>query len=79
MSYRRSRDSDPGLATEFALLATLLLGALAMTRVQLAAAPFVLLAIMLVGKASLHRFARSVLSEQELEDALRLAAMFPCT
>ena len=67
------------MATEFALLATLLLGALAMTRVQLAAAPFVLLAIMLVGKASLHRFARSVLSEQEPEDALRLAAMFPCT
>ena len=74
VSYRRSRDSDPGLTTEFALLATLLLGALAMTRMQVAAGLFVLLAITLVSKTPLHRFARSVLSEQELDDALRLAA-----
>jgi uncharacterized membrane protein (DUF4010 family) len=74
VSYRRSRDSDPGLTSEFALLATLLLGALAMTHMQVAAALFVLLAIILVSKTPLHRFARSVLSEQELDDALRLAA-----
>ena len=74
VSYRRSRDSDPGLTTEFALLATLLLGALAMTHMQVAASLFVLLAIILVSKTPLHRFARSVLSEQELDDALRLAA-----
>ena len=74
VSYRRSRDSDPGLTTEFALLATLLLGAVAMTHLRVAAALFVLLTIILASKTALHRFARSVLNEQELDDALRLAA-----
>jgi len=72
--YWRSRDFDPGLTTEIALLAAFVLGALAMTRAQLAAALFVVVAIVLASKESLHRFARQVLSEQELNDALLLAA-----
>jgi uncharacterized membrane protein (DUF4010 family) len=72
--YWRSRDFDPGLTTELALLATFVLGALAMSRAQLAAALFVVVAIVLASKDSLHRFARQVLSEQELSDALLLAA-----
>jgi uncharacterized membrane protein (DUF4010 family) len=72
--YLRSRDFDPGLTTEIALLATFVLGALATTRPQLAAALFVVVTIVLASKESLHRFARHVLSEHELNDALILAA-----
>jgi uncharacterized membrane protein (DUF4010 family) len=73
-SYVRSREFDPGLTTEFALLATFLLGVLAMTHAQLAAGLFVLLTIVLASKESLHRFTRQVLSREELGDALLLAA-----
>lgn len=74
LSYRRSRPTDPGLTTEFALIAIYLLGALAMAQASLAAALFVVLAILLASKAFLHRFARNVLSEQDVTDALLLAA-----
>jgi len=74
LSYQRTREADPGLTTEFALVATFLLGALAMTRMPLAAALFVVLAIVLAAKSALHRFARNVLSEDELADMLRLSA-----
>ncbi|HSE12207.1 MAG TPA: DUF4010 domain-containing protein [Rudaea sp.] len=73
-SYGRSQPSDPGLTTEFALLATYLLGALAMSHPQLAAALFVLLTATLASKEPLHRFSRQVLTQQELTDALVLAA-----
>lgn len=73
-AYARSREADPGLTTELALLVTFLLGALAMTRAQLAAGLFVIVAILLASKETLHRFARQVLSEKELDDALLLAA-----
>ncbi len=73
-SYWRSQQFDPGLTTEFALLTTYLLGVLAMSRTQLAAGLFVLLAIVLAVKESLHRFTRQVLSREELGDALLLAA-----
>lgn len=73
-AYLRSDESDPGLTTEFAVLATFVLGALAMAQAQLAAALFVGLTIILLSKESLHRFARQVLSERELSDGLLLAA-----
>jgi uncharacterized membrane protein (DUF4010 family) len=73
-SYVRSREFDPGLTTEFAMLVTYLLGVLAVSRPQLAAALFVLLTIVLASKESLHRFTRQVLSREELGDALLLAA-----
>src|SRR5512144_2614927 len=52
-SYRQSQRRDPGLTTEFALLATYFLGALAMSRPQFAAALFVLLTAILAAKDSL--------------------------
>lgn len=73
-AYWRVRQPDPGLTTELALFATFLLGALAMSRAELAAALYVALAGLLAGKSALHRFARSLLSEKELTDALILAA-----
>lgn len=73
-SYWHSAEHDPGVVTELALLVSFLLGALAQTQAQLAAALFVALAVVLESKTSLHRFTRQVLSERELADALLLAA-----
>ena len=73
-AYLHRVDREPGLTTEMALLATYLLGSLAMTTYSLAAALFVALAVLLQMKPALHNFTRNVLSERELDDALLLAA-----
>ena len=72
--YLQTRQSDPGLTTEFALLLTVLLGALAQNAPGLAAALGVLVAGTLAAKSVLHDFARRVLSAQELQHALLLGA-----
>jgi uncharacterized membrane protein (DUF4010 family) len=72
--YQVSRHDDPGLTTELALVLVFLLGAEAVQSAQLAAALFVLLAVLLASKQALHRFTRQVLSNAELADLLLLAA-----
>ncbi|HEU4529851.1 MAG TPA: DUF4010 domain-containing protein, partial [Steroidobacteraceae bacterium] len=74
LSYHRSREADPGLTTEFALLATFLIGVLAASQPVVAAAAGVLIVLLLVMRAPLHAFARAKLSDQELRDAVMLAA-----
>jgi uncharacterized membrane protein (DUF4010 family) len=74
LSYHRTREHDPGLTTEMALLATFLIGVLAASDPLLAAAAGVLVLVLLVSRGVLHDFARSQLSEQELRDAVLLAA-----
>ena len=74
LSYRRSREDDPGLTSEVALLATFLTGVLAAFKPVLAAASGVLIVVLLVLRAPLHAFARAQLSDQELRDAVFLAA-----
>jgi uncharacterized membrane protein (DUF4010 family) len=73
-AYVQRADREPGLTTEVALLATCLLGSLAVTDPALAAAMFVVLVLLLQTKQALHHFTRNVLSERELADALLLAA-----
>jgi uncharacterized membrane protein (DUF4010 family) len=73
LSYQRSRDVDPGLTSEVALLATFLTGVLAALQPVLAAAAGVLIAALLVMRTPLQSFARSQLSDQELRDAVLLA------
>lgn len=72
--YLRTRDRDPGLSTEIALLITWLLGALSMRHPDLAAALGVVVAIVLASKQRLHRFSKRVLTRQELHDLLLLTA-----
>jgi uncharacterized membrane protein (DUF4010 family) len=74
VSYARSRASDPGLTTEIALLTTVLLGALAIREPMLASGLAVVVVILLASRTRLHRFVKRVLTEQELHDALLLAA-----
>lgn len=73
-SYRYSRSEDPGLTTEVAMLVTFLLGVLAMTALPIAAGLGVVVALVLASKSRLHAFTRKTLTEQELHDALLLAA-----
>lgn len=75
LSYWRSRSDDPGLTTELALIATTLIGMLALSQPELAAALAVVLAGVLALKTRLHRFATDWLTESELHDGLLLAAL----
>ena len=63
-----------GLTTEIALVLTLLLGGLAMSEPAAAASVGVVTALLLASKERLHRFAGSVLTEEEVRSALILAA-----
>ena len=72
--YAQTRQADPGLTTEFALLLTVLIGALAQQSPGWAAGLGVVVAGILAAKTALHGFVRYVLSTQELESGLLLAA-----
>ena len=70
-SYFRASTEDPGITTAIAALIAYLLGALALTRPALAVALAIVVAGLLVSKARIHHFAREVVSEVEVEDAIR--------
>ncbi|NUO75878.1 MAG: MgtC/SapB family protein [Lysobacter sp.] len=73
-SYLSTRGDDPGLTGEVALPATALLAAYAQGEPAVAAGLGVIVAGLLFAKQSLQAFARKVVSERELQDALLLAA-----
>ena len=74
LSYWSARDQDPGLTTEAALVVTVLLGGFAMREPTHAAALGVIVAGLLTARTPLHRFVRSVLTEEEVRDGLIFAA-----
>lgn len=74
VAYRSTRDRDPGLTGEIALLLTFLLGGLAVRSAALAAGLAVVVAVLLYAKAPLHRLSRERLSEREVFDGLMLLA-----
>lgn len=71
LAYFRTSRTDPGTTTEIAVLIAYLLGALASSRPALAVGLAVVTTVLLVSKARLHRFAREVVSDVELEDAIK--------
>ncbi|MCB0939693.1 MAG: MgtC/SapB family protein [Mycobacterium sp.] len=71
LAYFRTSADDPGTTTEIAAVVAYLLGALAYTRPGLAVALAVVVAGLLVSKGRIHRFAREIVSEVELEDAIK--------
>lgn len=71
LAYFRTNAEDPGTTTEIAALVCYLLGALAYSRPALAVALAVVVAVLLLSKNRIHRFAREVVSEIELEDAVK--------
>lgn len=73
-AWRHAAAEDAGLTTEFAMLVAFLLGVLAMEQPLLAAGAGVVVALLLATKSRLHRFVNQALTEDELHDALLLAA-----
>ena len=73
-AYLRTRADDPGLTGEMALLVTATLAALARIDTAVAAGLGVVSAMLLFAKHPLRRFARDIVSEREVQDALLLAA-----
>lgn len=73
VGYWRTRDDDPGLTTEIALVLTAQLGGLSMRQPALAAGVSVAVAILLAARTPLHHFIRSVLTGSEVKDGLIFA------
>jgi uncharacterized membrane protein (DUF4010 family) len=69
-AYTRTAQKDPGITTEFAVLVTVLLGALTMRDPMLAASLGVVTTILLASRDRLHKALKNLLSEQEAHDAL---------
>jgi len=74
-AYFRSPQQDPGLTSEAALILTVLLGGLAVEHPAIAAAVAVAVAVLLASRERIHHFVSSVLSEEELNDALVFLAV----
>jgi uncharacterized membrane protein (DUF4010 family) len=74
VGYLKTADSDPGMTGEVAIVLTCVLGGLARDQRVMASALGVLVAILLYAKKPLQRLTRELISDQELEDALMLAA-----
>ena len=72
--FYTSREKDPGLTSEVAMIVVFLLGALAMREHALAAGLGVLVALVLASKDRAHRFLRDTLTPEELNAALLLLA-----
>lgn len=73
VSHWRSRDEDPGLTSEIALLLTFALGAWAISAPAWAAGAGVLVAVLLAAREPMHRFVRDWLTAREVQDLLLLA------
>ncbi|CPR11362.1 hypothetical protein BN971_02647 [Mycobacterium bohemicum DSM 44277] len=71
LAYFRTSEADPGTTTVLAALVAYLLGALAYTRPAVAVAVAVVVAGLLLSKGRIHRFARDIITEVELEDAIK--------
>ncbi|MBA4343948.1 MAG: hypothetical protein C0423_17565, partial [Methylibium sp.] len=75
IAYARSSRRDPGLTTEIALLVTYLIGVLCIQAPLLGAPAAVVMTALLAARSRLHRFATTVLREEELHDGLLLGAL----
>ena len=73
LAYWRALERDPGLTTEVALLATVLLGGLAVHEPTYAAGLGVIVAGLLTARTAIHGFVNSVLTEDEVRDGLIFA------
>lgn len=74
-AYQQSRQHDPGLTSEVAILLTCLLGALSQSAPELAAIMGIALTAMLAAREDMHRFVQQVITEQELKDVIVFLAV----
>ena len=71
VSYLRTSRDDAGTTTEVAALATFLLGVLCYRDAPLAAGLAIVMTVLLMSKTRIHSFVRDVLTQAEIEDALK--------
>lgn len=71
LAYQRTNTEDPGTTTEVAAIVAYLLGASTWTRPALAVGLAVVVVGLLVSKGRLHHFAREVVTEVEVDDAVK--------
>ncbi len=71
LGYRRTSGDDAGTTTEVAELTTFLLGALAFDQAALAAGVAIVFVVLLSSKELIHSFVREVVTDTEVEDALK--------
>ncbi len=69
-TYRHSPDEEPGATTELALVAVVAFGALSWSAPSLAVGATVAVALLLWAKNPIHRFARDLVSDADVRDAL---------
>lgn len=74
VSSYQQQDQDPGNTSEIALLLTVILGGLAISQPALSAAIGVSVAILLAAKEPIHGFVKNMVTKDELNDFLILAA-----
>ena len=72
--YLHTRESDPGITTEVALLACFGLGALSASQPAYAGAAAVVITVLLTSRGWLHDLVTQRMSDRELHDGLLLAA-----
>lgn len=73
VAYFYSYETDPGLTSEIALLATALIGALAVSDMPLASGLAVVVVVLLAAKPAMHRLVKQTLTEAEVSDLLIFA------
>jgi uncharacterized membrane protein (DUF4010 family) len=69
-SYQQSRQHDPGMTSEMAILLTFLLGAMSVGNAGLAAVIGIVLTALLAQKERIHQFVRQAMTRQELDDLI---------
>lgn len=74
IAYYRQTNEHPGMTTEIALILTVILGGLCLNAPELAASLAVVISILLAAKESMHIFVLRMMSREELNDFLILAA-----
>jgi uncharacterized membrane protein (DUF4010 family) len=75
IGYAATSTRDRGATTEVAALATFLLGALAWKQTGVAAALGIIVLALLMSKARIHSFARDIVTDSEVEDAVKFLVM----
>ena len=75
IGYLTTTSSDPGATTEVAALVTFLLGALAWKETAIAAALGITILVLLTSKHRIHSFARDIVTNEEVEDAVKFLVM----
>ncbi|MCE9621465.1 MAG: DUF4010 domain-containing protein [Actinomycetia bacterium] len=75
IGYLGTSRRDPGATTEVAALSTFLLGALAWHQTAVAAALGITVLVLLMSKTRIHSFARDVVTDREVDDAVKFLVM----